>query len=150
MEWEMNSISFLHPSTLKSWCVCSPNFKGFSWRATWYHRLPCFSFPAACSALQPTRGLRMQAGHLTPEVLVCSNIPSIPWLAFCELCVLCYFLIAQTSLFFLLSADSKRYEKIIKVLIHGRGIFSVIRLALLNRSSCLHLSGHSERCHHQT
>lgn len=36
------------------------------------------------------------------------------------------------------------------MLINGRGIFSVIKQALLNRSSCLRLSGHSERGYHQT
>lgn len=110
----------------------------------------CFRLPAAGSALQPPLTLRMQVSCLTPNGLVCSNIPNIPWLALCELWVLCYFLLAQTSLFFLLSTDGKRYQKIIKVLVNGRGIFSVIKWALLNGSSCLRLSGDSGRCHHQT
>lgn len=55
-------------------------------------------------------------------------------------CEICYFLIAQTSLFSLLSADGKRYEQIIKVLINARGIFSVSKLAVLNRSSRPHWS----------
>lgn len=103
-----------------------------------------FSFPAAPSALQPTLSTVQPTSHQRQV-----DIRIFQTLALCGLWALCYFLIAQTSLFFLLSTESKRYKKIIKVLINGRGIFSVIKLALLNRSSCLHMSGDSGRCHHQ-
>lgn len=85
-----------------------------------------------------------------PKAVVCSNIPDILWLVLYELWALCYFLIVQTSLFFLLSTNCKRHKKIIKVLINERGIFSVIKLALLNRISCSHLSEDSGRYHHHT
>lgn len=109
----------------------------------------CFSCPVAWPALQPTLPLRTYGGHLMPKAVVCSNIPNISWLALCELWALCYFLIAQTSLFFLLSTDSKRYEKIIKMLINGRGIFSVIKLAgWIEVPVCM--CQEIQRCHHQT
>ena len=76
-------------------------------------------------------GMRMRRGHLPRNAVTCSVIPDTPWLALCELRVLCHFLIAPASLFFLLSAGGKRFEKIIAVLLNGRGIFSVIKLALL-------------------
>lgn len=95
------------------------------------------SFPAYSGSEDGRRSSHAKCGYI-------ASIPNIPRLALCELWVLCYFLIARTSLFFLLRTDGKRYKKIIKVLINGSGIFSIIKLALLNRSSCLHLSGDSE------
>lgn len=145
-EFSLFSIFYI----LKIRCACNPKFRNFGWVAVWYHHFSHVSAsqepnqPSACSGPEDVcRPLHAKCGYMFKY----SKHPLT-----CALWTMSSLLLPHCSKLFIFPAKCRWLRdtgKIIKVLINGRGIFSVIKLALLNRSSCSHLSGDLRRCHQQ-